>query len=88
MPTNGPKSRISSPCCNAESRPLICLTVNNKITTQNELVFLLDVDNTLLDDDKMQTDFYRYFDEQLGHESRDRYDAILGELWDELGYCD
>lgn len=58
------------------------------MTTQNELVFLLDVDNTLLDDDKMQADFYRYFDEQLGHESRDRYDAILGELWDELGYCD
>lgn len=58
------------------------------MTTQNELVFLIDVDNTLLDDDKIQADFHLYFDEQLGRDSRDRYEAILGELWDKLGYCD
>ena len=54
----------------------------------HELVFLLDVDNTLLDDDKVQGEFMQHFANELGIENRDHYKNILDDLWRELGYCD
>jgi len=53
-----------------------------------ELVFLVDVDNTLLDNDRVQADIRTHLEQQYGTECRERYGAILQQLWDTLGYRD
>jgi FMN phosphatase YigB (HAD superfamily) len=53
-----------------------------------EIVFLLDVDNTLLDNDQIETDLKRYLTQKFGAENRDRYWALLDALRIELGYAD
>ena len=54
----------------------------------NEIVFLFDVDNTLLDNDQVEKDLGRHMEREFGAGSRDRYFAILEELRAELGYAD
>ena len=54
----------------------------------NEVVFLLDVDNTLLDNDRFSVDLDVRLEQAFGAAERDRYRAIYGELRDELGYAD
>jgi len=56
--------------------------------TTSEVVFLFDVDNTLLDNDRVEKDLRRHIEREFGVESRDRYFAILEELRAELGYTD
>jgi FMN phosphatase YigB (HAD superfamily) len=51
-------------------------------------VFLVDVDNTLLDNDRIQSDLKRHLEREFGADCRDRYWAILEELFAELGYRD
>ena len=51
-------------------------------------VFLVDVDNTLLDNDHIQADLKRHLEREFGAASRDRYWAILEELFTDLGYRD
>ena len=51
-------------------------------------VFLVDVDNTLLDNDHIQADLKRHLKREFGAASRDRYWAILEELFTDLGYRD
>jgi len=53
-----------------------------------ELVFLVDVDNTLLDNDRIQADIRTHLEQAYGTDSRDRYAQILQQLWDTLGYRD
>src|ERR1700728_1164511 len=53
-----------------------------------EIVFLFDVDNTLLDNDRVRTDLREHLAENYGDAARDRYWEILGELVEELGYTD
>jgi len=57
------------------------------MTTQ-PVVFLVDVDNTLLDNDRIQDDLKRHIEREFGAASRDRYWAILEALFVELGYRD
>jgi FMN phosphatase YigB (HAD superfamily) len=52
------------------------------------LVFLVDVDNTLLDNDRIQADIREHLELSYGAACRDRYAAILQQLWDTLGYRD
>lgn len=52
------------------------------------VVFLLDVDNTLLDNDLIEQDLKRYLDQEVGRESCDRYWTIFEQLRSELGYAD
>ena len=52
------------------------------------MVFLLDVDNTLLDNDRVQSDLRNYLEREFGAASRDRYWAIFEALRSELGYAD
>lgn len=52
------------------------------------VVFLLDVDNTLLDNDRVAADLKRHLTEAFGHERQERYWAIFEELRSELGYAD
>jgi FMN phosphatase YigB (HAD superfamily) len=58
------------------------------MTATDRLVFLFDVDNTLLDNDHVEADLRRHLESQFGAESRDRYFAIFEELRTELGYAD
>jgi FMN phosphatase YigB (HAD superfamily) len=56
--------------------------------TSDAAVFLVDVDNTLLNNDHIQADLRRHLEREFGAVSRDRYWAILEQLFDELGYRD
>jgi len=52
------------------------------------LVTLFDVDNTLLDNDRIVADLRRHMDGALGRERRDEYFEIFEALRVELGYAD
>ena len=52
------------------------------------LQFLLDVDNTLLDNDCFASDLGAFLDQAFGEAERERYWAIYAELRDTLGYAD
>ena len=52
------------------------------------VVFLLDVDNTLLDNDRIGADLKRHLTQAFGAERQDRYWAIFEKLRVELGYAD
>jgi len=54
----------------------------------DQVVFLLDVDNTLLDNDRVIADLMRYLEREIGHEHQQRYWAIFEELRGQLGYAD
>jgi FMN phosphatase YigB (HAD superfamily) len=51
-------------------------------------VFLFDVDNTLLDNDRVTADLKRQLEREVGHERQERYWVIFEELRTELGYAD
>src|SRR5215216_1327043 len=52
------------------------------------VVFLIDVDNTLLDNDAVLSDLQEHVYQEFGAACWERYWAILMVLWDELGYRD
>lgn len=54
----------------------------------DDVVFLLDCDNTLLDNDRVQDDLRMHLASEFGPECRDRYWEILEALRAELGYVD
>ena len=54
----------------------------------HEVVFLLDVDNTLLDNDAVIEDLKRHLIDALGVESQQRYWELFEQLREELGYAD
>jgi FMN phosphatase YigB (HAD superfamily) len=58
------------------------------MTAANKAVFLLDVDNTLLDNDRIAADLGEHLAQEFGDESRDRYWEIFEALRLELGYAD
>jgi FMN phosphatase YigB (HAD superfamily) len=57
-------------------------------TTKSDLVFLFDVDNTLLDNDGVQDDMREHLESNYGVKARDRFWALFEELRGELGYAD
>ena len=54
----------------------------------DDVVFLFDVDNTLLDNDQVQRDLGAHLEEHYGVEARNRYWALFEALRSELGYAD
>lgn len=54
----------------------------------SRVVFLFDVDNTLLDNDRVTADLKRHLEAQVGPERAGRYWALFEELRAELGYAD
>ena len=54
----------------------------------NSIVFLVDVDDTLLENDRIQNDLKRHIEREFGPECRDRFWTIQEELLNELGYRD
>jgi hypothetical protein len=53
-----------------------------------EIVFLFDVDNTLLDNDRVQDHLKEHLEQEYGATARDRYWEIFEQLRNELGYAD
>jgi beta-phosphoglucomutase-like phosphatase (HAD superfamily) len=53
-----------------------------------DLVFLFDVDNTLLDNDRLQSDLFRHIERDFGKDARARYLEIFEDLRSKLGYAD
>ncbi|MBV9695644.1 MAG: HAD family hydrolase [Gammaproteobacteria bacterium] len=53
-----------------------------------QTVFLFDVDNTLLDNDAVQSDLSAHLQQACGSAARERYWAIFEALRTELGYAD
>jgi FMN phosphatase YigB (HAD superfamily) len=56
--------------------------------TENNLVFLFDVDNTLLDNDRITADLKRHLEKEVGHERQQHYWDLFEQLRNELGYAD
>ncbi len=58
------------------------------MTELQDVVFLLDVDNTLLDNDQVIADLRAHLERDFGSASADRYWTIFEGLRSELGYAD
>jgi|SRR5436190_12634676 len=54
----------------------------------NKIVFLFDVDNTLLDNDRVTADLKRHLQREVGPERAQHYWALFEQLRSELGYAD
>jgi FMN phosphatase YigB (HAD superfamily) len=54
----------------------------------DDIVFLVDVDNTLLDNDRLISDLMEHIATEYGAASRDRYSQILESVRTQLGYVD
>jgi len=58
------------------------------MSKSSPMVFLVDVDDTLLENDRIQADLKHHIEREFGTQCRDRFWAIQEELFEELGYCD
>ncbi|MDF0676999.1 MAG: HAD family hydrolase [Nitrospira sp.] len=58
------------------------------LMSPTDIVFLFDVDNTLLDNDRVTEDLQQYLECEVGHERQKRYWTIFEQLRVELGYAD
>jgi hypothetical protein len=58
------------------------------VTARHRVVFLVDVDNTLIDNDHVTADLKRHLERAIGRERQERYWAVFEELRGELGYAD
>ena len=58
------------------------------MTPKHEVVFLVDVDDTLIENDRIQDDIQQHLEREYGAAARERYWAIQEELMTELGYRD
>jgi hypothetical protein len=58
------------------------------MTDTLNVVFLFDVDNTLIDNDRVQAHLREHLEQAYGVATRDRYWEILEDLRNELGYVD
>ena len=58
------------------------------MSTPDDLVFLLDVDDTLLDNDRFGDDLAARLERDFGASERDRYHALYEARRDEVGYAD
>lgn len=56
--------------------------------TAAETVFLFDVDNTLLDNDRVTADLRHFLEREIGSEHAKRYFELFEELRNDLGYAD
>lgn len=57
------------------------------VPAANDVVFLLDVDNTLLDNDQFKSDLGARLERDFGVAQRERYWAIYARLRGDLGYA-
>ncbi len=62
--------------------------ISSFVHAPEEIAFLLDVDNTLLNNDDIETDLKNHLTLEFGAGNRDRYWVLFEELRAELGYAD
>src|ERR1043166_7681408 len=55
---------------------------------REKVVFLVDVDNTLLDNDHVIADLMRHLEREVGQDRQQRYWTLFEQLRSELGYAD
>jgi len=55
---------------------------------QESVVFLYDVDNTLVDNDRVVSDMKRFLEGEVGRERQQRYWVLFEDIRTELGYAD
>jgi FMN phosphatase YigB (HAD superfamily) len=60
----------------------------NRADANSRTVFFFDVDNTLVDNDRVAVDLQRHLQKTVGDESAARYWQIFEQLRTELGYAD
>src|SRR5437899_8142263 len=60
----------------------------HKKPARSKVVFLFDVDNTLLDNDRVTADLQEHLEHEVGRERARRYWTIFEQLRNELGYAD
>jgi FMN phosphatase YigB (HAD superfamily) len=60
----------------------------NRADASSRTVFLFDVDNTLVDNDRIAADLQRHLQNKVGSDSAERYWQIFEQLRAELGYAD
>src|ERR1700757_1223902 len=82
-------ARGSKPADRAR-RPMAQSEANGaaRIITMHDLAFLFDVDDTLLDNDRVEADLAAHLTEAYGAEAGNRYWGIFEKLRQELGYAD
>jgi FMN phosphatase YigB (HAD superfamily) len=61
---------------------------SRKKSTKAKVVFLFDVDNTLLNNDAVTGDIRNYLDREVGSQRNERYWEIFERLRSSLGYAD
>jgi FMN phosphatase YigB (HAD superfamily) len=71
----------------APSRNTVAL-MNGHDDSSPGVVFLFDVDNTLLDNDSVEVDLHRHLDREVGPQGGQEYWRIFEQLRSELGYAD
>src|SRR5690242_18337484 len=54
-------------------------SVRRRSMASDRVTFLFDVDNTLLDNDRIVADLMKYLEREMGHERQQRYWAIFEE---------
>ena len=64
------------------------LAASRQAAGTGPLVFLFDVDNTLLDNDRFAGDLAARLEQDFGAAGRERYWKLYGERRDQLGYAD
>ena len=62
--------------------------MNEGDDSPGRVVFLFDVDNTLLDNDRVAADLQRHLAGEIGADGAQEYWRIFEELRTELGYAD
>jgi FMN phosphatase YigB (HAD superfamily) len=90
-PFPGPMSRRS--CCGArwpeaDTNPIVADGGSHVRRREDDIVFLFDVDNTLLDNDHVEQDLRGHLSKAFGAQRQERYWSIFEELRTELGYAD
>lgn len=58
------------------------------MSSRDAIVFLFDVDNTLIDNDRFSADLAERLEREFGPEGRERYRAIDKEIRGQVGYAD
>jgi len=69
----------------ARGEPTRSKTGWNAMTETPDVVFLFDVDNTLIDNDRVQVHLSEHLEQTYGVATRDRYWEIFEELRSERG---
>jgi FMN phosphatase YigB (HAD superfamily) len=62
--------------------------MNQRDDSPSQVVFLFDVDNTLLDNDSVAADLQRHLESEVGPDGTKEYWRIFEQLRAELGYAD